>query len=84
MARYLARPPIANDLTHLADGHLQLELKRPWRDGTTAFVLYPLHEGRLATIARDCKLAWWQARRHSHTPLQKARGSTSLTSDKPI
>ena len=44
MARYLARPPIANDrLTRLADGRLQLELKRPWRDGTTAFVFTP-HE----------------------------------------
>jgi hypothetical protein len=44
MARYLARPPIANDrLTRLDDGRLQLELKRPWRDGTTAFVSTP-HE----------------------------------------
>jgi hypothetical protein len=44
MARYLARPPIANDrLSRLDDGRLQLELKRPWRDGTTAFVFTP-HE----------------------------------------
>jgi hypothetical protein len=44
MARYLGRPPIANDrLTRLDDGRLQLELKRPWRDGTTAFVFTP-HE----------------------------------------
>jgi hypothetical protein len=44
MARYLARPPIANDrLTRLNDGRLQLELKRPWRDGTTAFV-FTAHE----------------------------------------
>lgn len=44
MARSLARPPIANDrLTRLADGRLHLELKRPWRDGTTAFVFTP-HE----------------------------------------
>jgi hypothetical protein len=44
MARYLARPPIANDrLTRLDDGRLQLELKRPWRDGTTAFAFTP-HE----------------------------------------
>jgi hypothetical protein len=44
MARYLARPPIANDrLTRLDDGRVQLELKRPWRDGTTAFVFTP-HE----------------------------------------
>jgi hypothetical protein len=44
MARYLARPPIATDrLSRLDDGRLELQLKRPWRDGTTAFVLTP-HE----------------------------------------
>jgi Putative transposase len=44
MARYLARPPIATDrLSRLDDGRLKLQLKRPWRDGTTAFVLTP-HE----------------------------------------
>ena len=54
MARYLARPPIANDrLTRLPDGRLQLELKRPWRDGTTAFVFTP-HEliERLVALVR--------------------------------
>ena len=44
MARYLARPPVATDrLTRLDDGRLELQLKRPWRDGTTAFVFTP-HE----------------------------------------
>jgi len=44
MARYLARPPIAADrLSQLADGRLELRLKRAWRDGTTAFVFTP-HE----------------------------------------
>ena len=44
MARYLARPPIAGDrLSQLDDGRLELRLKRPWRDGTTAFVFTP-HE----------------------------------------
>jgi len=44
MARCLARPPIACDrLRVLDDGRLELELKRPWRDGTTAFVFTP-HE----------------------------------------
>jgi hypothetical protein len=37
MGRYLARPPIATDrLSQLEDGRLELRLKRPWRDGTTA------------------------------------------------
>jgi len=44
MGRYLARPPIAMDrLSQLDDGRLQLRLKRPWRDGTMAFVFTP-HE----------------------------------------
>jgi hypothetical protein len=44
MARYLVRPPIASDrLSRLDDGRLELRLKRPWRDGTTAFVYTP-HE----------------------------------------
>lgn len=44
MARYLARPPIATDrLAQLEDGRLELRLKRPGRDGTTAFVYTP-HE----------------------------------------
>jgi hypothetical protein len=44
MARYLARPPIASDrLSWMEDGRLELRLKRPWRDGTTAFAYTP-HE----------------------------------------
>jgi hypothetical protein len=44
MGRYLARPPIAADrLSQLDDGRLELRLKRPWRDGTTAFRYTP-HE----------------------------------------
>jgi hypothetical protein len=44
MARYLARPPIAADrLSQRDDGRLELRLKRPWRDGTTAFLFTP-HE----------------------------------------
>jgi len=44
IARYLARPPIATErLSQLDDGRLELRLKRPWRDGTTAFVFTP-HE----------------------------------------
>ena len=44
MGRYLARPPIAADrLSQLEDGRLELRLKRPWRDGTTAFLFTP-HE----------------------------------------
>jgi hypothetical protein len=44
MARYLSRPPIAADrLSELEDGRVELRLKRPWRDGTTAFRFTP-HE----------------------------------------
>jgi hypothetical protein len=42
VGRYLARPPIATDrLSMLDDGRLELRLKRPWRDGTTALVFQP-------------------------------------------
>jgi hypothetical protein len=39
LLRYAARPAIATDrLSELTDGRLRYELKRPWRDGTTAVV----------------------------------------------
>ena len=44
MGRYLSRPPIATDrLSQLDDQRFELRLKRPWRDGTAAFVFSP-HE----------------------------------------
>jgi hypothetical protein len=44
MGSYLARPPMAaHRLSQLGDGRLELQLKRPWRDGTTAF-RYTAHE----------------------------------------
>src|SRR4051812_30183451 len=55
MGRYLARPPIATDrLSMLDDGRLELRLKRPWRDGTTAFVFQPreLIERLVAIVPR--------------------------------
>jgi hypothetical protein len=55
MARYLARPPVATDrLSELADGGLELRLKRPWRDGTTAFRFQPteLIERLVALVPR--------------------------------
>ena len=55
MGRYLARPPIAgNRLTRLDDGRLELQLKRPWRDGTTSFVFTPheLIERLIALVPR--------------------------------
>jgi hypothetical protein len=42
VARYLARPPIANErLTALPDGRVALQLKRRWSDGTEALVFTP-------------------------------------------
>lgn len=52
MCRYLARPPIAQHrLTRRADGSLRYEMKRVWRDGTSAIVLQPLD-----LIARLCAM----------------------------
>jgi len=43
LCRYAARPPLAQErLEQLPDGRLRLQLKRPWADGTSAFVLSPL------------------------------------------
>jgi hypothetical protein len=43
LCRYAARPPLAQDRLHeLPDGRVRLELKAPWADGSTAFVLEPL------------------------------------------
>ena len=55
MGRYLARPPVATDrLSQLDDGRLELRLKRPWRDGTTAFRYTPpeLIERLVAIVPR--------------------------------
>jgi len=43
LCRYAARPPLAQErLEQLPDGRLRIELKKPWADGTGAFVLQPL------------------------------------------
>src|SRR5262249_55569568 len=40
LCRYITRPPLSQErLTRRADGRLELELKRVWRDGTRALVL---------------------------------------------
>jgi len=42
LCKYIVRPPLAQDrLTRRADGLLQLELKRVWKDGTQALVFEP-------------------------------------------
>jgi hypothetical protein len=55
MARYLARPPIANErLRQIDDGQLELRLKRRWRDGPTALHYTPgeLIERLVAIVPR--------------------------------
>ena len=48
LCRYVARPPIAADrLTELPDGRLSLQMKTPWRSGTTHVIF-----GRLEFMAR--------------------------------
>ena len=42
LCKFVMRPPLAQDrLTRRADGLLQLELKRVWKDGTQALVFEP-------------------------------------------
>ena len=43
LARYLLRPPLARGrLEERPDGQLVLHLRKPWRDGTQAFLFTPL------------------------------------------
>lgn len=57
LCRYVLRPPLANDHLHLLpDGSVQVELKRPWSDGTTAVALAPTALiARLAALVRFTK-----------------------------
>jgi hypothetical protein len=42
LCRYAARPPLPQQrLEQLADGRIRLGLRKPWSDGTSAFVLSP-------------------------------------------
>ena len=52
LCRYLARPAIAQDsLALLPDGNIRVELRKPWRDGTTHLLFEPLELiGRLAAF----------------------------------
>jgi len=43
LCRYITRPAIANErLKRTGAGHIVLQLKSPWRDGTTHIVMSPL------------------------------------------
>ena len=77
----LARPPIAgNRLTRLDDGRLELQLKRPWRDGMTSFVFTPheLIERLIALVPRRVHLSRYFGKsgvspRHSLPALESSR-----------
>ena len=54
LCRYITRPPLAQErLTRRADGRLELELKKVWRDGTRALVLEPFD--LLARLVAWCR-----------------------------
>ena len=43
VCRYALRPPVTHDRLELTgDGHVRLELKRPWADGTTHLLFEPV------------------------------------------
>ena len=52
IVRYALRPPVAQERRHLThDGQVRLELRHPWRDGTTDLVFDPVEFlGRLAVL----------------------------------
>ena len=52
VCRYALRPPVTEERLHLtAEGQVRLELRQPWRDGTTDVVFDPVELlGRLAVL----------------------------------
>jgi len=49
LCRYALRPPIATDRLHLtADGHVVLDLRHRWADGTTQLLFEPVELARTA------------------------------------
>ena len=52
VCRYALRPPVAQERLHVtSEGNVRLELRQPWRDGTTAVVFDPVEFlGRLAVL----------------------------------
>ncbi len=52
IVRYALRPPVTQERLHLTgDGQVRLELRHPWRDGTTDIVFDPVEFlGRLAVL----------------------------------
>ncbi|OFW24881.1 MAG: hypothetical protein A3G21_02535 [Acidobacteria bacterium RIFCSPLOWO2_12_FULL_66_21] len=52
IVRYTLRPPVPQERLHLTgDGQVRLELRHPWRDGTTDIVFDPVEFlGRLAVL----------------------------------
>jgi hypothetical protein len=52
VCRYALRSPVSSERIHLTtDGQVRLELRRPWRDGTTDVVFDPVEFlGRLAVL----------------------------------
>jgi uncharacterized protein YbaR (Trm112 family) len=52
ICRYALRPPVTQERLHLTgDGQVRLELRHPWRDGTTEIVFDPVEFlGRLAVL----------------------------------
>jgi hypothetical protein len=52
VCRYVLRPPVTQERIHLTDeGQVRLQLRQPWRDGTTDIVFDPVEFlGRLAVL----------------------------------
>lgn len=52
MCRYVLRPPVSQERIHLTgEGQVRLQLRQPWRDGTTDVVFDPVEFlGRLAVL----------------------------------
>src|SRR5437667_9264762 len=86
-ARYALRPPVTQERLHLTDeGQVRLQLRQPWRDGTTDVVFDPVEFlGRLAVLVPRPRInlilyhgvlgprAAWRSEVVRRTPAEDAR-----------
>ena len=97
LCRYALRPPIATDRLHLtADGHVVLDLRHRWADGTTQLLFEPVELlERLAALTPRPRInlllyygvlgarSAWRSRlqaREPETAIARDRGTTAVES----
>lgn len=82
LARYVLRPPIAQDALELTpEGNLLLKIRRPWHDGTCAILFEPYE-----LIARLCSILRTEPRLRSRraTCVLRALPKQRVSTARPV